>query len=125
MDLLCFAGHFRAMAETRHLAFAGRLSDMLRGLCPGQASRRPALFMLEIAAAFVSVLALHDAISGGRAVVQEASVAVTLWAILLAVAWALSFRMAADPNRSLAVSHDPRRRFVWLGQRHSRRYTGG
>ena len=59
---------------------------VLRRLHPGQANRHPALFMLEVAAAFLSVLALRDRILGGPAVSLETFFAVGLWGTVLAVA---------------------------------------
>jgi hypothetical protein len=82
------------MPETRHLAFARLLTGNLRGLRPGQANRRPALFMLEVAAALLSVLALRDGILGGPVVSFETLLAVGLWATLLVVAYGFTIRGA-------------------------------
>jgi len=68
------------------------LTRVLRVLHPERANRRPALFILEVAAALLSVLALRDGILGGPAVSLEALSAVGLWGILLAVACRLTIR---------------------------------
>jgi hypothetical protein len=98
-----------SMRNTRHVAFAGMLTSVLRGLHPGQANRRPALFILEVAAALLSVLALRDKISGGPAVSLETIFAVGLWGTLLAVACGLTIRMLAVPmpSRSGAAKSSP------------------
>ena len=68
------------------------LTHVLRRLHPGQANRRPALFMVEIAAALLSVLALRDGILCRPTASIEALFAVALWGILLAVACRLAIR---------------------------------
>ena len=80
------------MLVTRHVAFAGLLTGVLRELHPGQANRRPALFMLEVVAALLSVLALRNGILGGPAVSFETLFAVGLWGTLLAVACGFTIR---------------------------------
>ena len=92
MDFYAQIGHRQAMLETRQAAFAGLLTGVLRELHPGQANRRPALFMLEIAAALLSVLAVRDGILGGPAVSSETLFAVGLWGTLLAVACGITIR---------------------------------
>ena len=82
------------MLHRRYVVFAGVLVGVLRRLHPGQATRRPALFILEVAAALLSVLALRDGISGNPAVSLEALFAVGLWGTLLAVACGLAIRQA-------------------------------
>jgi high-affinity K+ transport system ATPase subunit B len=67
-------------------AIPNRLTTSLRSLQPAQATRRPAVFMLEITAALTSVIALRDAIAGGAEVSIETLVAFALWGTLLAVA---------------------------------------
>ena len=66
---ICYAliDHSRAMIGRSHVTFAGMLMRGLRGLHPGQANRRPALFILEVSAALLSVLAFRDGILGGSA----------------------------------------------------------
>ena len=80
------------MPETRHVAFAGQLAGVLRGLHPAQANRRPVLFMLEVAAALLSVLTLRDGILGGPAATFEALIAIGLWGTLLAIAFGFTNR---------------------------------
>ncbi len=70
------------------------LTLVLRGLHPGQANRRPAVFILEVAAALLSVLALRDKILGGSAMSFEALFAAGLWGTLLAVTCGLAVREA-------------------------------
>ncbi len=72
----------------------GILTLTLRELHPRQANRRPMMFMLEIAAALLSVLALRDGILGSSAMSLEASFAIGLWATLLAVACGLAIHEA-------------------------------
>jgi hypothetical protein len=74
------------MLETRHVAFVGWLTGVLRELHPGRANRRPVLFLLEVAAALLSVVALRNGILGGPAVSFETLFAVGLWGTLLVVA---------------------------------------
>jgi high-affinity K+ transport system ATPase subunit B len=74
--------------------FANMLSLVVRGLHPEQANRRPAVFVLEVAASLLSVLALRDTILGGSAMSFEALLAVGLWGTLLAVACGLAVREA-------------------------------
>jgi hypothetical protein len=81
--------------HTRHVAFSGLLPGILRILHPKQANRRPALFILEIAAALLSVLTLRNEILGGRAILPEICVAVGLWGTLLAIACGLTFQRPA------------------------------
>jgi hypothetical protein len=68
------------------------LMHVLRGLHPGQANRRPALFILEVVAALLSVLAFRDVILGSPAVSLETLSAVGLWGTLLAAACCLAIR---------------------------------
>jgi high-affinity K+ transport system ATPase subunit B len=70
----------------------GKLTRILRGLHPAQTHRRPVLFTLEIAAAFLSVLALRDGILGTAAVSLETLLAGVLWGTLLVVACGLTLR---------------------------------
>ena len=92
-------GHCRAMVGTRHVTFASMLTLVLRGLHPGQTNRRPAVLILEVAAALLSVLALRDGILGGSAMSFEALFAVGLWGTLLAVACGLAIRERRDAAR--------------------------
>jgi high-affinity K+ transport system ATPase subunit B len=80
------------MIGRSHVTLAGMLMRGLRELHPGQASRRPALFILEVSAALLSVLALRDGMLGGSAASLEALFAIGLWATLLAIACALTIR---------------------------------
>jgi hypothetical protein len=82
------------MAEARHVTFTSMPTRVLRLLHPGQANRRPAVFILEIAASLLSVLALRDRILGGGAMTFEALLAVGLWATLLAVGCGIAIRNA-------------------------------
>jgi high-affinity K+ transport system ATPase subunit B len=82
------------MVGTRYVTLASMLTLVLRRLHPGQANRRPAVFILEVAAALLSVLALRDRILGGPAMSFEALFAVGLWGTLLAVACGLAIREA-------------------------------
>jgi len=91
MDFLWGSHHLRVMADTR-LGFQGMVLRVLHWLHPGQANRRPALFILEIAAALLSVLALRDGILGGPAVSLEALSAVGLWATLLVAVCRVAIR---------------------------------
>jgi hypothetical protein len=93
---ICYAliGHVRAMRETRRLAFTSVLVGIVRELHPSQANCRPALFMLEVAAALLSVLALRDGILGSPTVSIETLFAVGLWGTLVAVACGLTIRGA-------------------------------
>lgn len=79
------------MVKARHVQFATRLIGVLHVLHPEQANRRPTLFMVEIAAALLSVLALRDGLSGGR-VVTETFLAIGLWGLLLALASGATIR---------------------------------
>jgi hypothetical protein len=98
------------MRETTHRAFASLPTGVLQGLHPAQANRRPALFILQVTAALLSVLALRDGILGGRAVLLEAVFAVGLWGALLAIVCGLSVRMLVDPmpSRNGATKSLPR-----------------
>jgi hypothetical protein len=91
MDLLWANRHVTGMVNTR-LGARDMVLRVLRWLHPGQANRRPALFLLETAAALLSVLALRDEMLGGPAVSLEAFSAVGLWATLLAVAYRVATR---------------------------------
>jgi hypothetical protein len=82
------------MFRTQRVMFAVQLACALRGLHPERVNRRPALFMLEVAASLLSVLALRDGILGGRAVLFEALIAVGMWGTLLAIACAITNRKA-------------------------------
>jgi hypothetical protein len=68
--------------------------NILRGLDPGRAHRRPALFLLEIAAALLTVLAMRDWILGDTAASLETLLAGVSWATLLAVSCGLTLRAA-------------------------------
>lgn len=81
------------MLDTRH-GVRGILTGALGELHPGRANRRPALFILEVVAALLSVLALRDRILGGPVTSLEALFAVGLWGTLLAVACGLTIRQA-------------------------------
>jgi len=91
------------MFGARHATFASMLTPVLRELHPGQANRRPAVFILEVAAALLSVLALRDGILGSPATSSEALFAVGLWGALLAVACGLAIREAWPPSPPLAM----------------------
>jgi hypothetical protein len=73
------------------------------------------LFILEVAAALVSVLALRDEIAGGAAVSLELTAAVGLWATLLLAVCGLAVRLPTAPvlgggrstNRSLNRTSAP------------------
>ena len=80
------------MVGTRHVTFTSMLTPVFRELHPGRADRRPAVFILEVAAALLSVVALRDVILGGSAMSFEALLAVGLWGTLWAVACALAIR---------------------------------
>ena len=80
------------MGNTR-LGIQGVVLRALHWIHPAQANRRPALFILEIAAALLSVLALRDGILGGSATSLEAFSAVGLWATLLVVACCAAIRV--------------------------------
>jgi high-affinity K+ transport system ATPase subunit B len=67
----------------------GKLDRILRRLHPGQTHRSPVLFTLEIAAAFLSVLAMRDGILGKAAVPLETLLAGVLWGTLLLIACGL------------------------------------
>ena len=71
--------HFRAMQDKA--AGVRRIKGVVRGLHPGQTHRRPVLFILQIAAAFLSVLAMRDGILGYRSGVAETLLAGVLWGI--------------------------------------------
>jgi high-affinity K+ transport system ATPase subunit B len=86
--------HSSMEVGTRHMMVNGILTLTLRELHPRQANRRPMMFMLEIAAALLSVLALRDGILGSSAMSLEASFAIGLWATLLAVACGLAIHEA-------------------------------
>ena len=73
----------------------GILKGILRGLHPRQTThRRPALFILEIAAALLSVLAMRDGILGNGAVSLETLLAGVLWGTLLVISCGLTIREA-------------------------------
>jgi hypothetical protein len=79
------------MLDTR-LRARGATVRVLHWLHPGQANRRPALFILEIAAALLSVLALRDGILGSSAVSLEALSVVGLWATVAVGACRVAIR---------------------------------
>jgi hypothetical protein len=79
------------MGNTR-LGVHGMALRVLYWIHPGQANRRPALFILEIAAALLSVLALRDGILRDPIASLEALSAVGLWATLLVVAYHVALR---------------------------------
>jgi high-affinity K+ transport system ATPase subunit B len=79
------------MADTR-LGIQAMALRVLHWLDPGQANRRPVLFILEIAAALLSVLALRDGILGSPTVSLEILCAVGLWAALLVAACRVAIR---------------------------------
>jgi hypothetical protein len=79
------------MVDTR-LRVQGMALRVLRWLHPGQANRYCTLFILEIAAALLSVLALRDGILGVPAASLEALSAVGLWATVLVVACRVAIR---------------------------------
>lgn len=58
---------------------------ILRHLHPGRASQQPALFLLAVVAAFLSVLALHDGILQRPTVALETLSAIISWSAWLAV----------------------------------------
>jgi hypothetical protein len=62
------------------------LTRAFRHLHPEQASRSPTLFMMGVAAALLSVLALRDSILASPAVSLETLAAVGLWGSLILVA---------------------------------------
>jgi high-affinity K+ transport system ATPase subunit B len=72
--------------------FSGLPALLLRELHPAQAHRRPVVFILEVAAALLSVMALRDLIVGGTAMPREALIAVGLWGSLLAVACGIAIQ---------------------------------
>lgn len=90
------------MLKVRHPKFPGLLTGVLHVLHPEQANRRPTLFIVEIAAALLSVVALRDGISSGRAILPEVFLAVGLWGLLLALACGVTIRkpVARMPHRS-------------------------
>jgi potassium-transporting ATPase ATP-binding subunit len=94
MDFLCANRPLSSHAQYKTCGVRGMLTLVLRGLHPGQANRRPAVFILEVSAALLSVLALRDKILGGSAMSFEALFAVGLWGTLLAVACGLAIREA-------------------------------
>lgn len=53
---------------------------------------RPCVFLLEVGAALLSVLALRDALLGAPGLALELPGAVGLWALLLATACCLAWR---------------------------------
>ena len=61
-------------------------------LHPNHADGRPCVFLLEIGAALLSVLALRDAMLGAPGFALELPGAVGLWALLLATACCLAWR---------------------------------
>jgi hypothetical protein len=68
------------------------LTRAIRRLHPAEASRCPALFMTEIVAALLSVLALHDHILASPAVSLEAIAAGGSWGLLILLACGLAIR---------------------------------
>jgi high-affinity K+ transport system ATPase subunit B len=70
------------------------LKGILRRLHPGQTYRRPALFILEIAAALLSVLAMRDGILGNGAVLMKTLLAGVTWGTLLVISCGLTIRKA-------------------------------
>jgi K+-transporting ATPase ATPase B chain len=83
------------MRKTTPQAFPATLTGSLRRLHPRRADRHPGLFILEVAAALLSVLALRDKIAGGPAVSLELTAAVALWSTWLLAAYGLSLRRPA------------------------------
>jgi hypothetical protein len=57
MDFLCGNRPSSSYAQYKTRGVRGMLMRVLGGLHPGQATRRPALFILEVGAALLSVLA--------------------------------------------------------------------
>ena len=82
------------MQEHAPTASASRLTVVMAALHPAQANRHPAMFILEVAAALASVLALRDAIAGGQEVLLETYSAVGLWATLVAVSCRVTMRQS-------------------------------
>jgi hypothetical protein len=68
------------------------LTSTLRHLHPGQVGRSPTLFMMEVTAALLSVLAVRDSILASPAVSFEAVSAAGLWGLLILVAACLAIR---------------------------------
>ncbi len=62
---------------------------VLRRVHPEQACQYPGLFILEVAAALISVLAVRDGISGHPTVALEAVCAIGLWGFLLAIVFGI------------------------------------
>jgi hypothetical protein len=87
------------MIDRSHVRFAGMLMRGLRELHPGQANRRPALFILEVSVALLSVLALRDGMLGSSAASLETLFAIGLWATLLAATCGLTIRRG-DPAQA-------------------------
>ena len=70
----------------------GLLRRALHHLQPHDANRHPALFLLEIVAALLTVLALRAALLGAPTATAELACAAGLWAAALATACRLSGR---------------------------------
>ncbi len=83
----------------KYMAFRDMLTRALCRLHPEQANRHPALFLLEIAAALLSVLAVRDVILGGPAASFETLSAAALWAMLLAISCHLVIRERGPASR--------------------------
>jgi high-affinity K+ transport system ATPase subunit B len=67
------------------------------------ANRRPSLFLLEIGAALLTLLALCDGLLGTSTVSSELLCAAGLWIVVLATACRLAMRHRAGRARSLSI----------------------
>jgi hypothetical protein len=68
------------------------LLHAIEGLCPGRARDNPPVFLLEVAAALLTVLTLRDGIIGAGATNLEMLAAVALWGVALLVAFGVAAR---------------------------------
>jgi high-affinity K+ transport system ATPase subunit B len=57
-------------------------------LAPAETSRNPAFFLLEVAAALVTVLALRDHLQASPSAMPETILAAGLWGVAMAIALA-------------------------------------
>jgi hypothetical protein len=98
MDFLCASGHFLPDVILRRVV--PMLRQAVRWLHSQRASSRPAVFLLKIAAALLSVLTLRDLILRGAPPSLETFFAVALWGVLLLIACCLAPRESNDVGKN-------------------------
>jgi hypothetical protein len=94
MDFLCGQRHFctRDWCQTSYQMSI----NVIRRLQSGRSTSRPGPFLLEIAAALLSVLALRDAILHDTLPSLEASSAAVLWIAYFGAAYCLAHQRVSQ-----------------------------